>query len=189
MELVQCNHPFCILSNQFIMAELNQSISNFVKNRRRLNSLPKVDLTAIVDLAFLLITFFMLTTSLSKPAAMDVSMPVDSEVFLPVPDNRTMTVCLGANNQFLWYTGTTDKPKNIHITQPSKIRSAFQTQKKEVFKKTGKNLIVLIKPSEKANFKNLVDLLDEVEIVKVPTYAIIDITSKDKAMLVTRGAY
>jgi biopolymer transport protein ExbD len=170
------------------MAELNQTISNSGKNRRCLKPLPKVDLTAMVDLAFLLITFFMLTTSLSKPSAMHVAMPVD-EGALPVSESRTMTVCLGANDQVLWYIGTTDDPQYIQVTNPSKIRSDFQNQMKEVSKKSGKSLIVLIKPSEKANFKNLVDLLDELEIVKVSSYAIVDITSGDKKMMIERNIY
>lgn len=170
------------------MAELNQNISNSGKNRRSLKPLPKVDLTAMVDLAFLLITFFMLTTSLSKPSAMNVAMPVD-EGALPVSQNRAMTVCLGANDRILWYIGTTEDPQNIRVTNPSKIRSAFQNQMNEVLNKTGKSLLVLIKPSKKANFKNLVDLLDELEIVKVSSYAIVDITSDDKKLMIQKNVY
>jgi biopolymer transport protein ExbD len=171
-----------------IMAELNQNISNSGKNRRSLKPLPKVDLTAMVDLAFLLITFFMLTTSLSKPSAMHVAMPID-EGALPVSQNRAMTVCLGADDQVLWYIGTTYDPQYIRVTDLSKIRSDFQNQMKEVLEKSGKSLMVLIKPSEKANFKNLVDLLDELEIVKVSSYAIVDITSGDKKLMIQNSVY
>ena len=170
------------------MAELNQSISNSGKNKSSLKPLPKVDLTAMVDLAFLLITFFMLTTSLSKPSAMPVAMPVD-EGALPISENRAMTVCLGARDQILWYLGTCDKPEFVQISTSSKIRSDFQNQMKEVLKKSGKSLMVLIKPGENANFKNLVDILDELEIVKVPRYAIVDITSGDKKMMVEKNVY
>ncbi|HEY9533165.1 MAG TPA: biopolymer transporter ExbD, partial [Mucilaginibacter sp.] len=58
----------------------------------------RVDLTAMVDLAFLLITFFILTTTLQKPKAMDLTMPDKDEkkdTRLPVPETRTMTVLLG----------------------------------------------------------------------------------------------
>lgn len=171
-----------------IMAEFNQNISNSGKNRRSLKPLPRVDLTAMVDLAFLLITFFMLTTSLSKPSAMHVAMPVD-EGALSVSQNRAMTVCLGADDQVLWYTGTTYDPKFIRVTDLSKIRSDFQYQMKEVLEKSGKSLMVLIKPSEKANFKNLVDLLDELEIVRVSSYAIVDITSDEKKLMIQKNVY
>lgn len=172
------------------MAELNQSTGNTPARRgRTLQSLPKVDLTAMVDLAFLLITFFMLTTSLSKPSAMQVTMPADIPADLPVAGNRTMTVCLGANNKALWYMGTTDNPQNINFTEPSKIRAAFQEQMKSVLKETGKNIIVLIKPGEKSNFKNLVDVLDEIAIINIPVYAIVDITPLENDMMTKQEAF
>jgi biopolymer transport protein ExbD len=59
-----------------IMAELNQKTQETGKKKIRSRKMaPKVDLTAMVDLAFLLITFFMLTTTLNKPSAMDIAMP------------------------------------------------------------------------------------------------------------------
>jgi len=69
-----------------------------------------VDLTAMVDLAFLLITFFMLTTSLSKPQSMNLAMPdknkeqIDEPV-LDVADDRTLTILLCENNNMVWYYG------------------------------------------------------------------------------------
>src|SRR5690606_41565736 len=75
---------------------------------------PRVDLTAMVDLAFLLITFFMLTTSISKPYAMDVAMPDKSEENkedqLDVADNRTITLLLGSDNKIEYYMGLLESP-------------------------------------------------------------------------------
>ena len=97
------------------MAELNSGGDSGKKGgkvrSKKLSS--KVDLTAMVDLAFLLITFFMLTTSLSKPQSMDLGMPdkdekVDTE--FKVDENRTMTVLLGANNQLQYYMGIMNTP-------------------------------------------------------------------------------
>jgi len=93
------------------MAELNsktQGNSNNTKVRtKKLEA--KVDLTAMVDLAFLLITFFMLTTSLSKPHALDIIMPdkdkTNVKSVIDVADNRTVTLLLGANDQILWFIG------------------------------------------------------------------------------------
>ena len=165
------------------MAELNQSTGNSPGRKIRTSkSLPRVDLTAMVDLAFLLITFFMLTTSLSKPSAMNIAMPVDGPP-QPIADDRTMTVCLGERNKAVWYMGTSDKPQHVQVTNPSKLRTAFQQQMRSVMKKTGKNIIVLIKPDDKSNFKNLVDVLDEIAITGIPVYAIVDITLDDKEML------
>ncbi|MGV3508775.1 MAG: ExbD/TolR family protein [Sphingobacteriaceae bacterium] len=165
------------------MAELNQSTGNSPGRKiRTLKSLPRIDLTAMVDLAFLLITFFMLTTSLSKPSAMNVAMPVDAPP-QPIANDRTMTVCLGDNNKVVWYMGTTENPQNVHFTSSSKIRSAFQEQMKNVLKETGKSIIVLVKPDQKSNFRDLVDVLDEIAITGIPVYAIVDITFDDKEML------
>lgn len=153
-----------------------------------------VDLTAMVDLAFLLITFFMLTTSLSKPQSMNLAMPdknndqIDEPV-LDVADDRTLTVLLGEKNKMVWYYGLPKTPiegPTVVGYGKNGIRKELLAKTKSVVAKYGdpkKGLIVLVKASKKSTYRNLVDILDEIAITKVPTYAIVDITPEDKAML------
>src|ERR1700749_2140341 len=71
----------------------------------------RVDLTAMVDLAFLLITFFMYTTTLQKPKAMNLAMPdnEDKRIQLPIAARRSMTILLGSHNKLEWYMGEAGK--------------------------------------------------------------------------------
>src|SRR5215217_3181673 len=91
------------------MAELDTSSGGGKKGGkvRSKKVSTKVDLTAMVDLAFLLITFFMLTTSLSKPIAMDIAKPdqQDNDVRLELRASETMTILLGEKNKVAWYMG------------------------------------------------------------------------------------
>lgn len=143
---------------------------------------PRVDLTAMVDLAFLLITFFMLTTSINKPNAMDVAMPDknkdDPEDRLEVADNRTMTLLLGSGNKIEWYIGEYSNPiEGPEIVDYGKegIRPILLRKLKEIPQLTGdpdKGLIVVIRPSDKSTHRNLVDILDEMNIVQAKQYMI-----------------
>lgn len=178
------------------MAELNTGGGEGKKGSKKVRSKKlnsKVDLTAMVDLAFLLITFFMLTTSLSKPQSMDLSLPDKDEdpsknKDVKVDENRTMTLLLGDNNQMKYYMGILNAPmapKDIAYGKDG-IRAELIKQKKKVQEYTGdpkKGLIVIIKPSKKSNYKNLVDALDEMAISDVPTYAIVDILPEEVKIL------
>lgn len=182
------------------MAELDTSGGG--KNKggkvRSKKQSTRVDLTAMVDLAFLLITFFMLTTTLAKPQAMDLAMPdkdVKDQQELTVADNRTMTILLGANNRLEWYMGLVDKP----LTPPqvdnygrNGIRKALIENAKKVIASTGdpeKGLIVLIKPSDQSNYRNFVDILDEMKVSNITRYAIVEISDPDVALLKRDGLY
>ena len=175
------------------MAELNTGGDEGGKGKkvRSKKQNSKVDLTAMVDLAFLLITFFMLTTSLSKPQSMDVGMPEKDSKIPPIliADARTMTILVGENNKLKTYMGQfaspLEAPKSIAFGKDG-IRKDILEKMKSVPIAMGdpkKGLIVLIKASKKSNYKNLVDILDEMAITKVPTYAIIDITKEEVDLL------
>jgi len=179
------------------MAELNTDGGSDKKGGkvRSKKSNSKVDLTAMVDLAFLLITFFMLTTSLSKPQSMNLGMPdkkdkpEDKEEDIEVADNRTMTILLGENNKVKWYMGQftapLEGPEDSSYGKEG-IRKEILSKMKSVPEATGdvkKGLIVILKLDKKTNYKNMVDILDEMAIAKVPTYAIVDLSPEEKALL------
>lgn len=184
------------------MAELNTGDGGGGKKGskkvRSKKSNAKVDLTAMVDLAFLLITFFMLTTSLSKPQSMDLGMPDKNkdekkEEEIKVADDRTMTILVGGDNKLMAYTGQFDTPliapkeyaygkngiRKFILKEEERLRATYGDPKSN---KNG-GIIVIIKPSKKSKYKNIVDILDEMAITKVPTYAIVDIEPKELALL------
>lgn len=178
------------------MAELNTGDSGGGKGKkvRSKKSNSKVDLTAMVDLAFLLITFFMLTTSLSKPQSMPLGMPDkddnNPEESVNVAEERSMNILIGENNKLMMYVGQFSKPleaPKVFAYGKNGIRKEILRKEKELaavnpdVKKNG--LIVIIKADKKASYKNLVDILDEMAITKVPTYAIVDITKEEVAEL------
>ncbi|TRX21142.1 biopolymer transporter ExbD [Flavobacterium franklandianum] len=173
------------------MAELNTGDSGGGKDKkvRSKKQNSKVDLTAMVDLAFLLITFFMLTTTLSKPQSMNLGLPDKqddpSEKPIKVDENRTMTILLGDNDKLVRYVGLLatpvagGTPKDFTYGKEG-IRAELMSRKESVLAystakgKPKNGMIVIIKPSKKSNYRNLVDILDEMAIVDVPTYAIVN---------------
>ncbi|TSD64600.1 biopolymer transporter ExbD [Inquilinus sp. KBS0705] len=177
------------------MAELDTSSGGGKKGGkvRSKKASTRVDLTAMVDLAFLLITFFMLTTTLSKPKAMDVTMPDKDEQTKdqkPVAASRSMTILLGANNKLEWFIGEPGKSQPTTDNYGKNgIRKTLIEKSKEVQQTTGKFLVVLIKPSDKSNYKNLVDVLDEMKIVNIQSYAIVDILPAELELLKRDGNY
>ena len=156
-----------------------------------------VDLTAMVDLAFLLITFFMLTTSLSKPQSMDLAMPDKGDDTKPqedilISEERTMNIVLGPDDKLQMYMGQLASPKEgpIDLTYSKEsLRKKILDKSKSVPLATrsakypnGEDLIVLIKASKESTYKNLVDVLDEMAIGKIKIYAIVDITKEEEQL-------
>lgn len=165
------------------MAELNTSGGGGKKGGkvRTKKQATRVDLTAMVDLAFLLITFFMLTTSLSKPQAMDVAKPDKDE---DNPENRlelkasmTMTILLGKNDKVAWYMGEAGESAPTIETIRQVSSSIADNKKKVEAANAGNpkaNFVVLVKPTEGSNYQNFVDIMDELEIRKVKVRQIDD---------------
>jgi biopolymer transport protein ExbD len=177
------------------MAELDTSSGGGKKGGkvRSKKASTRVDLTAMVDLAFLLITFFILTTTLAKPKAMDVTMPDKEEKQtdqLAVAASRSMTLLLGANNKLEWFIGEPGKSQPETTTYGKNgLRQTLIEKAKQVKETTGKYMIVLIKPSDKSNYKNVVDVLDEMAITKMESYAIVDISKPELDLLRRDGNY
>lgn len=136
----------------------------------------------------------MLTTTLSKPQSMPLGLPdkeedKTKEKPIKVDENRTLTVMLGDNNKMVYYMGLLATPiagpKEIAYGKEG-IRAELLKRKKSVVEYTGdkdKGLIVIIKPGKKSNYRNLVDILDEMAIVGVPTNAIVNDFSPEELKL------
>jgi biopolymer transport protein ExbD len=183
------------------MAELNTGDGGGKKDKkvRSKKQNSKVDLTAMVDLAFLLITFFMLTTTLSKPQSMNLGLPAkdkpnEENKDIKVDENRTMTILLGKDNKLIRYVGLLatpvagGAPKDFTYGKEG-IRAELLKRKASVLAystakgKPQNGMIVIIKPSKKCNYRNVVDILDEMAIVDVPTYAIVNDFSPEETKL------
>ena len=145
----------------------------------------RVDMTPMVDLAFLLVTFFMLTTTLSKAKVMNLTMP-KKEVEAPVvvPEDVTTTLVLDKDNRIFYYQGL-ENPKVQETSYAAdglrKLASAM-VQKANGLKK---DAIFIIKPTKEASYENVVNVLDEMSITNVPTYAIQQIYPQDEALIAT----
>ncbi|HYG21067.1 MAG TPA: biopolymer transporter ExbD [Ohtaekwangia sp.] len=165
------------------MAEVSQGGGGGSKDGkvRAKKASTKIDMTPMVDLAFLLLTFFMLTTTFNKPQTMEITMPEKprGEEKLPeVNEKKVITLILGDDDKVYWYHGITD-PK-IELTDFSKngVRKLLMQKNSEI-----PGMIILIKPSKESRYKNVVDILDEMNITNMQRYAMVKITPTDEELV------
>lgn len=178
------------------MAELDTSGGGKHKGGkiRSKKASTRIDLTAMVDLAFLLITFFIMTTTLAKPKAMDMVMPDKSkkDVQLPVPETRTMTVLLGSNDRIEWWIGPAGSPTHTDNFGKDGIRKTLVEQDKKIQATHGGKdnyMIVILKPSDKSTYKDFVNMIDEMNIAGIQSRGVVDITKPEIALLQRDGLY
>jgi biopolymer transport protein ExbD len=142
----------------------------------------KIDMTPMVDLAFLLITFFMLTTTFHKPKAMEVRMPEDDGE-THVRQSSAITIVLGEKDQVYWYQGDINAPVKpvLQLSDYSGdgIRKVIRQKNEEI----GINFVVVIKPLDKSKYKNMVDILDEMTITNTRRFAIVKTSHDDLEMI------
>jgi biopolymer transport protein ExbD len=170
------------------MAEISQSGGGGKKDGkvRSKKSSTKIDMTPMVDLAFLLLTFFMLTTTFNKPQTMEINMPEKPEKDEKLPEvneKKVITILLGANDKIYWYMGVTDPVVEATDFSDTGIRKVLLQKNKEV-----KDLVVLIKPSDESRYKNVVDILDEMNITNSQRYAMVEITPVDEEFIAEKLA-
>jgi biopolymer transport protein ExbD len=182
-----------------------------------------IDMTPMVDLMCLLITFFMLTTAFSKPKVMEITMPEkdtkqDQKDKTKIQADRTFNILMSGDDKVYWYQGMADPKQplpDLNKTDYSKdgLRKFLLQKNKNVFKQVEalktkvikgelvmadstlnrkikelkksdkKAPIILIKADEKAKYKNIVDVIDEMAICNVASYAVVDISKEELVML------
>jgi biopolymer transport protein ExbD len=146
-----------------------------VKKAKKLST--RVDLTPMVDLGFLLITFFIFTTTMSQPTGMKLNLPKDTdkpEEQNKVKESGVLTLLLGKNDQVYYYEGTlAPDASNLKTSNFKDIRSEILSKKKST---DPKDFVVVIKPDADCTYKNVVDMLDEMLINDVKRYATVEIS-------------
>jgi len=163
------------------MAEINSNQQTEGKKKSPKKVSTKVDMTPMVDLAFLLITFFMLTTTFNTPKIMQLVMP--SKDGITTTSNNCSLVILGdKDNKMYWYQSANVEKASLHNLEasPEKIREFLIQKKKETLAKGDcQQIAIAIKFKDEASYKNVVDILDEMNIVGISRYGIQDITKEE----------
>lgn len=162
---------------------------------------PKVDLTPMVDLNFLLITFFMFTTTMTKPKAMELQMPFKDEKLTEADKNKikndeALTILLSKDHRIYYYHGIGDdatNPPKVEVTyfkDSDGIRDVLIKKKKMVNDLISQGVlaakdkvVVLIKPDDNSTTNDLITILDEMTINAIPVYAVVDITPVDREFI------
>ena len=150
--------------------EETRSRSGSSKTRATHRSL-RVDLTPMVDLGFLLITFFILTTGMKEPKVADLFLPKDIGE-TPVWKSGVLNIVLLGQDSISYYHG--DNKSEMFYTTYAGIRKVIQNKQKLVASilKTREKMILLINPTDNSRYQNLIDILDEVQINGVQHYYI-----------------
>lgn len=172
------------------MAELDTSSGGGHKKglgvKKTKKASTRVDLTPMVDLGFLLITFFVFTTTMSTPTAMSMNEPKeDPNNQLKVKNSGAMTLLLGKDDQVYYYFGelsATDASNQFKSSNFKEIRQVILDKKKAT--PIG-DLMYIIKSDKEATFKNAIDILDEMAISAVPPghYAEVDMSDTEAQLI------
>ncbi len=162
------------------MSEITQSNDSNRKIRSRKVS-TRIDMTPMVDLAFLLLTFFVMTTSLMKGYVLPIEMPDKPDIKSrqpTVPEKDALTLILGKDDKVYWYMGLTDPELKKTDFSKDGIRKVLMEKKTQLPK-----LVVIIKASDESRFQNIIDVFDEMDICNIERYAMVDITTIDSQLV------
>ena len=168
----------------------------------------KVDFTAMVDLAFLLITFFMLTTTLAKPNIMPIVMPekkdLNKDDLEATKESQVLTLLLGDNDKVYYYEGITDAKldstdysaegvRKVILGKKDRVKTQWGEDERDDPKNPGQKkmyskLNVVIKATKDSRYKNLVDTFDEMKICNVARYVMLPISKQEEDFIKSPAA-
>jgi biopolymer transport protein ExbD len=169
------------------MAEIQEKADSGKGGKKRAKKMSvHLDMTPMVDLAFLLLTFFMLTTTFSKPQTMEINMPVkpdteDEQIALKA--SNAMTIILGENDNLYYYFGLGDPAENPEVIKSDYSAKGIRQVLISPKVRGNDKMTVLVKAMEKSRYKNVVDILDELKITDTNRFALVEIRDTDKELI------
>ena len=174
------------------MGEIQTSASG---GKRRKLTTPRIDLTPMVDLGFLLITFFMYTTTLAQPKVMELQMPHKLDKGVPpvvIPGEATLILLPAAKHQVAFYSGLDNTAQSLawcRFSGKNSLRILLLKEDARIqalpssFSQEAHKLHVLIRPDTSAAYEDIVRTLDELAIAGVPYYTMMHITPGEQAAI------
>jgi biopolymer transport protein ExbD len=174
MLFIMQSYYLCILNRKISMAQIEEN--DRYKLRQSVKKSLRVDLTPMVDLGFLLITFFILTATLSQPTIANLVMPKDSKIKTLIKKNTVLTVMLMRKDSIAWYEGTIENKGPLAYCSYNNLRSVIQQKQTKVAKVLGDRAetVLIIYPGKESTYKNFIDVLDEIEINNINHYFVIN---------------
>lgn len=183
---VETGHSSILIKTN-AMAEIQTSSSSKHSGvKRMIKKSTRVDLTSMVDLGFLLITFFVFTSMLSKPKVMDIVVPHDSDDSSKVCKSCVLTLILEDQNKISYYEGMPESTVLRHTSfELNGLRDVLLKKRQlvKIARGTADDMVLIIKPSAESLYRNFVDVLDEVSINAIKLYFIDEINEMDKKLL------
>ena len=170
------------------MAQLQLAPVSTGKKNRSQKAQLKIDMTPMVDLGFLLITFFIFTTTMSKPYETTMYLPDDSKTVnkpTVIGKSNALTILLSGNDSIFYYHGKWNEALGVNQIHPTNYNVSsgignVVRQKQKLLAAKRNELLLMIKPLDNSSYNNLMNALDEVLINDVKKYAIIDVTEEEK---------
>ena len=170
------------------MAEIQQAAGSAKPGKRRAKKMStRIDMTPMVDLAFLLLTFFMLTTTFARPYTLELTMPVKKGPDTPVKESGAVTILLGKQHRVHYYfgmnaAGGAAAAPALHTTGfgPAGIRQVLRERGRQG------SITVLIKATAESKYQDLIDILDEMSLTHQTRYALVKVAPEDLALLKTQ---
>lgn len=183
---MELNHQV-IFNVKTIMAEINNQPEKQKQQTVCNKKSTRVDLTPMVDLGFILVTFFVFTAALNESKAMNLLLPNDNNPAIndDICESCALTFILSKNNIVHYYEGS-EKNASYKMTDYSSngIRQNIIDKRKWVIQKRGKDeLIIIVKPGKESSFKNLVDVVDECNITVVKRYYLAEPSAGENKMI------
>jgi len=155
-----------------------RSSSRKPSRRRRLG--VRVDMTPMVDVAFLLLIFFMVTTIFRTPQALEIALPPKNAERI-VAQDHVLDLRVSSTNHMFWnMAGDSAHPVPVTVAQLSPILRAHAA--------ADDRLVVVIKIDKDASFHDMVDVIDELDLARVTRFSMAPLTDEERREIETLQA-
>jgi biopolymer transport protein ExbD len=134
----------------------------------------RIDMTPLVDIAFLLLTFFMLTTTMSRPQTMEINLPPDREVKVEIAESNLLTLRMNEKGELFWNFGI-ESPKRLE-------REGLRAFLKQHVIDNPK-LVALLKIDRAAKYNQMVEMIDEFNLSNVTRFSLAPLTEADMKLM------